>query len=195
MAARSPRSEAVVADLMRHAIDLIDAGGIESVTVRALARMSNYSPSTIGYHTAPFEQFLDRVWRKVGIDLATTVLSDPEGDDWPPPAARRLLEWIDEHPLLGSFFVGYGAKPPEAYGVTEWSFLDGMSEALPTDRTLAVLSYLARRFQLALDHAVRWPSDRAGKVGVLAGELRLLDAHWRGFVEPPPPITAEPQER
>lgn len=192
MPPRSAHSEAVVADLLVSAIELIRDGGVEGVTVRALAHKSHYSPSTIGYHTVPFDQFVDRVWRKVGIDLARSILGEPQGDDWAPPAARRLLAWHDENPLLAQFFVSHAAVPPDGYGVDEWSFLHGMSAALPADRTLAVLSYLARRFQLALEHALRWPEGRPGQERVLADELLALDAEWRRFIGRPSQTTGSP---
>lgn len=183
MASRSTRSEAVIADLLMTAIALIREGGIDTVTVRSLAQKSFYSPSTIGYHTAPFDQFVGRVWRKVGIDLATEVLGNPEADDWSAPAARRMLEWHDCEPLVGAFFVSHAATPPDAYGTEEWSFLDGMNEQLPADRTLAVLTYLARRFQLALELALRWPGGRAEQERVLADELTAIHTEWTRFIE------------
>jgi hypothetical protein len=182
MQRRSRTDSATSRALLAAAVELVRTGGIGALTVRRLAQETHYSASAVGHHTVPFDQFVARVWRKIGIDLATEMMSGVRGENWALLVSDRLLRWVSDQPRLAEFFVAHAATPPADYGVDEWSFLEGMNGELPPDRTLATLAYLARRFQLALEHAVRWPADPQAKIGALAEELIAIDESWRRFL-------------
>lgn len=73
--------------VLRGALDLADAGGIDSLTIRSLAHELGVKPMSVYYHVANKEQILDGIVDLVFREIA---LPSPEGD-WRSEMRRRAI--------------------------------------------------------------------------------------------------------
>ncbi len=193
-ATRPHRTEAAQA-LVTAGLAILDEQGVEAITVRALAARTYYSPSTVGYHTQPFRDFLDLLWRHVGSELALHVFGEPGTSD---VRAGRMLDWAAVHPRRAAFFVDHPPHRPASTRVEFWTFLCGLDVHDSADlEMLSRLHFMARRLQAALDYALRSPADEDGRRAILTVELRDLSAAWKRSqpVSRPAPSRGTPRLR
>ncbi len=177
------RPEALEA-LVRAGLDIVAEGGAAALTIRALAHRTHYAASTIGYHVAPFDDFVDLLWRYVGSDLAEHAFRATASAE---ESASRIFGWAAQQPNSAAFFVRHNPRRPDRTHTGFWSFLGDIEPSASHDTaTLALLHLLARRLQSALEYAL---DNEDGDVGrrMLASELRSMRVAWGDFGRPHQP--------
>lgn len=166
--------------MIEAALELIVEGGSAAVSVRSLAQRTHYSPSAVGYHTSPFDDFLAAVWRRIGSELANEVYRPADGDRR--TCAARMLDWAEASRERTSFFLETTPRRPPSTNPMFWTFLrDAPREPVPPEPTMALLHYLSRRLQAALEYALSADSSH-GRHEKLEFELALLSTSWRRHV-------------
>ena len=162
--------------LMHAAIDIVHESGIDSVATRSVAERTNYSHSTVGYHTQPHREFVDRLWKHLGSDLAADVFGIPAALD---VHADRLLTWADEHPYAASFFIGHTPLQQSSTRADYWSFLGSIEPTSSNDpATIARLHLMSRRLQAALGYALAASTEPESRRRALTDELISMASAW-----------------
>ena len=166
-------------DVLDAAFAIIDEGGADAVTYRAIAHRLGLSLGTLSYHLRPFGDLRDHLWQEVEVRLAGSVVGASSAES----AAAQMLAWTDRHRQRALF---YATHPPNPDRPVRLDLLASIP-SVPADpdvleRHRPFLRYVARRMQTVVEYALFEP-DRDAAERLLATELREQAALWRGLVE------------
>ena len=89
-ASAAPRTPLSKERVLRAAIDLADAGGIEALSMRRLARELGVEAMSLYNHVANKDEILAGI-----VDLVATEIEMPEGDDWKAAIRRSAISHRD----------------------------------------------------------------------------------------------------
>lgn len=164
-------------DVLEAAFALIDDGGADALTYRAIAHRLGISLGTLSYHLRPFGDLRDLLWQEVEVRLA----SSTDGASSVAMAAAQMLAWTDRHRRRALF---YAAHTPDFDRPLRMDLLARIPN-IPADpdvleRHRPFLRYVARRLQTVVEYALFEP-DRETAEQLLGTELREQAAVWRGF--------------
>ena len=113
------------------AIDVIDAEGVDALSVRRLARELNYSRSGIAYRIGSMADLEAEVFVAVAADLGRSVVGDrpyrPDDPAWLRASACRVFDWLERYPNRASFLMRT-RLPPEAWCPIVGKVLDDVLE-------------------------------------------------------------------
>ncbi len=95
----------------RAAVELLDAHGLEGVTVRAIAARAHYHRSTVMYHIESVTRLRESMWRAIAVEMIDDLFPadavDPRDDAWVGRTVRRLLQHWRARPNQVDFFASY----------------------------------------------------------------------------------------
>jgi AcrR family transcriptional regulator len=173
---RSERPHQVTDVLLRAGLELIAEEGFDSVSVRALARRTHYSASTVGYHATPMRMFLTRLWQHVASDLLNAARPGDGDVHWSERSAANMLRWARQHPHQAAFFVTFSPERLPPHRVVEQPEFR-MGSVHHAHRLSEIVHFLARRLQSALELALATP-QHDDAVRLLAGSIHADWHFW-----------------
>lgn len=174
-----PSARHTLDDVLAGAFALVDEGGIEAATYRAISRRVGLSLGTLTYHLQPFGDLRDHLWQEVEVAVAGSVV----GADGVEAAASQMLEWCSRHRRRAMFYASHSPDPSRPIRLDLLSRLPGV----PTDpdvleRHRPLLRYIGRRLQTAVEYAML-ESDAEVAHAALVAELRQQGRLWRELQE------------
>lgn len=172
-----PRSQGVLSTLVDAGLELIDDGGVDQVTVRALAKRTHYSASTVGYHTTPMRRFVTTLWHEVGGHLLEASIPQRGDGHWSERSARQMLQWAERNPRRTEFFVTFEPERQLPIDIRVFDQL-GIREAARDERMADTVMFLVRRLQASLEFAIAAPSQQEA-VGILGPAIHHDWRFWR----------------
>ncbi len=97
----------------RAAVELLDAHGLEGVTVRAIAARAHYHRSTVMYHIESVGRLRESMWRSIAASLLEDLFPDgrvdPRNEEWVGRVATVLTERWTSRPNRMVFFASYAS--------------------------------------------------------------------------------------
>lgn len=160
------------------AFALMDEGGADAVTYRAIAHRLGISLGTLSYHLRPFGDLRDHLWQEVEVRLAAST----DGASTVPTAAAQMLAWTDRYRRRALFYAAHSPNPDRPLRMDLLALIPNLPASPDVlDRHRPFLRYVARRLQAVVEYALFEP-DREAAERLLGTELREQAAAWRAFV-------------
>lgn len=164
-------------DVLDASFGLIDEGGADALTYRAIAHRAGISLGTLSYHLRPFGDLRDHLWQEVEVRLAASTL----GASSVAMAAAQMLAWTDRHRRQALFYATHTPNPDRTLRMDLLSRIPNIpTDPDVLDRHRPFLGYVARRLQTVIEYALFEP-DREAAEQLLGTELREQAAVWRAF--------------
>lgn len=176
---RTPRSQGTFGRIHRTIVDLLDEGGIEAVTFRAIAARAGFSLGTVSYHLAPLGDLRHHLWQYVEVEMVSNTYGVTSSRD----AATAVLAWADRHPRRAAFYCAHTPDPdrPLRPDVIDRLPVAGVEIAV-LERFRPSMRYIARRLQCVVEYAIGEP-DRTLAVDELRLEMKNQHRLWSEVVE------------
>lgn len=119
MARAEPRAALDRDDVITAALDLVDAGGAQALTMRALATALGTYPNTVYWHVGDREAVIAQVVDRVLQDISLPAGPEEDWRDWLAKLAAEYRRVLHAHPAIAPLAGSHLLVSPPALGVVE----------------------------------------------------------------------------